>query len=293
MNPSLYLIDGHAQIYRAYYAMESLKTAQGVPTGAAFGFARMLVDLFQNHQPGGLVAAFDSPGKTFRHDQFAEYKATRKPPPPELAEQIPMVLDIVSAFNVPIYRVEGYEADDIIGTIARQAREEGWDVVIVTGDKDCGQLLGDGVRIYDPAKNLYIDAQAFTGKKGLPPEKLVDLMGLWGDASDNIPGVPGIGEKIGVQLISQYGSLEKLLERAHEIKGKRGEVLRANRDQALLSKQLATIDRHVPVRLDLEAARTGPPDLVRLRDIFTRLNFKSLLSRLDVPEGSEARRPGS
>ncbi|MDR1745317.1 MAG: DNA polymerase I, partial [Planctomycetota bacterium] len=282
MNPSLYLIDGHAQIYRAYYAMESLKSNQGTHTGAAFGFARMLADILANQRPDGLIAVFDSPGKTFRHDAFPEYKATRKPPPPELVEQIPLVKDIVAGYRVPVFALEGYEADDILGALTRQARDAGWDVVLVTGDKDCGQLLRDGVRIYDPAKGLFIDAKTFTEKKGIPPEKLTDLMGLWGDSSDNIPGVPGIGEKIGVQLINEYGSLENLLDNADKIKGKRGEVLRENRDLAILSKKLATIDVNVPVALDLDAAKPHAPDVEKLRELFGRLNFKSLLSRLDA-----------
>lgn len=286
MNPSLYLIDGHAQIYRAYYAMEALKSAQGVHTGAAFGFARMLGDILSKQQPDGLIAVFDSPGKTFRHDQYPDYKATRKPPPEELLEQIPLVMDIVRHYSIPLYAMEGYEADDILGTLARRAKEAGWDVVLVTGDKDCGQLLQEGVQIYDPSKNLFTDAETFTRKKGLPPEKLVDLMGLWGDTSDNIPGVPGIGEKIGVQLITQYGTLENLLDHADEIKGKRGEVLRANKEQALLSKQLATIDQNVPLEFDPEASRPGEPDVEALREIFTRLNFKSLLARLGPPAGT-------
>ena len=286
MNPVLYLIDGHAQIYRAYYAMENLKSPQGTPTGAAFGFTRMLADIKTKHKPDALVAVFDSPGKTFRHERFPDYKATRKPPPPELTEQIPLIMDIVQAYRIPIYAETGFEADDIMGTLARQASETAWDVVLVTGDKDCGQLLRyDGVRIYDPAKDLFTDRKSFTEKKGIPPDKLIDLMGLWGDSSDNIPGVPGIGEKIGVQLISQYGSLENLLDHADEIKGKRGEVIRDNREQAVMSKELATIDCHVPVTLDLQAAKPAEPDVVRLRDIFSRLNFRSLLAQLEDPEG--------
>ena len=289
MKPILYLIDGHAQIYRAYYAMESLKSSQGTHTGAAFGFARMVGDILANQSPDGLVAVFDSPGKTFRHDDYPDYKANRKPPPPELIEQIPLVKEIVEAHRVPILAMEGYEADDILGTLTRRACEAGWGVVLVTGDKDCGQLLRDGVRIYDPAKGLYIDEQSFTEKKGLPPEKLTDLMGLWGDTSDNIPGVPGIGEKIGVQLINEYGTLENLLDNADKIKGKRGEVIRANREQAILSKKLATINLDVPVEFDLESARPQAPDLPRLREIYARLNFRSLLSRLeDIPADGDA-----
>ncbi len=286
MNRTVFLIDGHAQIYRAYYAMENLKSPLGVPTGAVFGFTRMLADLRAAHKPDALIAVFDAPGKTFRHERYPDYKATRKPAPPELIEQIPMVMEVVEAYRVPVVSLAGFEADDLLGTLARQAREAGWDVVLVTGDKDCGQLLEKGVRIYDPAKDIFIDRDGFIGKKGIPPEKLVDLMGLWGDASDNSPGVPGIGEKIGVQLIGEYGSLENLLDHAGEVKGKRGEVLRANRDRALLSKELATINCHAPVKLDLEAALPAEPDLPRLRDIFTRLDFRSFLAKLESPAGA-------
>ncbi len=282
MNPTLYLIDGHAQIYRAYYAMESLKNTQGIPTGAAFGFARLLDDLLEKHQPNALIAVFDAPGKTFRHDQYPDYKANRKPPPPELVEQIPVVQEIVRAHNIPVYQKSGYEADDILGTLVRLAGLAGWDTVLVTGDKDCGQLLRAGVRIYDSGKGLFLDATAFTEKKGLPPEKLTDLMGLWGDSSDNIPGVPGIGEKIGAQLIQEYGSLENLLEHAGDIKGKRGAVLKANRDQALLSKQLATIDQQVPIELDLDAAKIHKPNVKELRRLYRECGFKSLLNKLSA-----------
>ncbi len=285
MNQTLFLIDGHAMIYRAYYAMENLRSPTGIPSGAAFGFTRMLDDIIRNHNPGALIAVFDSPGKTFRHERYPNYKETRKPPPDELRSQIPLILEIVEAYRVPIRRLEGYEADDLIGTLACRATEAGWNVVLVTGDKDCGQLINDQVRIFDPSKNIFIDRQAFMEKRGLPPDKLIDLMGLWGDTSDNIPGVPGIGEKNGVQLISQYGTLENLLDHADEIKGKRGEVLRASRDLALMSKELATIDCSAPVTLDLEAAKPQTPDVVKLRDIFTRLDFRSLLAKLQDPEG--------
>ncbi len=286
MKPTLYLIDGHAQIFRAYYAMENLKTAQGVPTGAAFGFARMMLDILDNRKPDALVAVFDSPGKTFRNDIYSDYKANRKAAPDDLVSQIPLVMDIVRAFNVPVVAEPGFEADDLLGTLTCIACKAGWDVVLVTGDKDCGQLLQDGVQIYDPAKAVFIDREAFTYKKGIPPEKLTDLMGLWGDSSDNIPGVPGIGEKIGVQLIQQYGSLENLLEHADEIKGKRGIVLRENREQALLSKRLATIDCSMDVAFDPEAARIKGPDYEKLREMFMELNFRSLLGKLQAPDGS-------
>ena len=291
MNPVLYVIDGHAQIYRAFYAIEGLTAPDGRPTGAAFGFTRMFLDIIDAHHPDALIAAFDAPGKTFRHARYAEYKATRKPQPPELSAQLPLVMDILGAYGVPVYAVAGYEADDVMGTLAKQARAAGWDVVLVSGDKDCGQLLADGVRIFDPAKGVFIDRDAFIARRGIEPEKLTDVMGLWGDASDNIPGVPGIGEKTGVQLVRQYGSLERLLDRAGEIAGKRGEAIRANRERALLSKELATIDRDAPATLDLDRARPAAPDVERLRAIFAALGFGSLLLRLDAgaPAAGERR----
>ncbi len=290
MTPTLYLIDGHAQIYRAYYAMESLKNAHGKPTGAAFGFARVIDDILDKHQPAALIAVFDAPGKTFRHDQYPAYKANRKPPPPELIEQIPIIQDIVRARNIPVYQKEGYEADDILGTLVRRAREAGWNAVLVTGDKDCSQLLQEGVRIYDSGKGVFLDVAAFIEKKGLPPDKLTDLMGLWGDSSDNIPGVPGIGEKIGVQLIKEYGSLENLLDHAGEIKGKRGTVLKENRELALLSKKLATIDQAVPIEFDLEAAKIHQPNVAELRRLYRDCGFKSLLNKLaaEYPDESKS-----
>ncbi len=288
MKPVLYLIDGHAQIFRAYYAMESLKSRQGEPTGAAYGFTRILTDLITKHQPAGIIAVFDAPGPTFRNERYAEYKANRKPTPPELIQQVPVIKDIVAGYRIPVCCGEGFEADDILGSLTRQAVAEGWDVVLVTGDKDCAQLLRDGVRIYDPMKDVYIDEKSFTEKKGLPPDKLVDLMGLWGDTSDNIPGVPGIGEKIGVQLIQQYGTLENLLDHADEVKGKRGEVLRANKEQALLSKELATIDVNAPVKLDFEEAKPKPPDMDKLRELFLRLDFRTLLTKLETALGTPA-----
>ncbi|MDR2392180.1 MAG: DNA polymerase I [Planctomycetota bacterium] len=283
MNQAIYLIDGHAQIYRAFYAMEGLRTSAGQSSGAAFGFARMLLDILFSYVPEAVAAVFDSPGKTFRHKRYPDYKANRKPPPPELVEQIPLIREIVDAFRIPAYSLDGYEADDIIGSLTRQAREAGWEVVIVSSDKDYGQLLEDGVSILDIFTETFINAKAFTERKGVPPERLTDLMGLWGDASDNIPGVPGIGEKIGSQLIREYNSLENLLEHAGEIKGKRGEAIRANRELALLSKELATIDRNAPAKLDLEAAMRLNPDRAKLREIFSRLNFHSLLAKLDEP----------
>ena len=281
MPKTLYLIDGHAQVYRAFHAVEGLTSPDGRPTGAAYGFTRMLLDLVRRHHPDHLVAVFDAPGKTFRHERYPDYKATRKPTPPELLQQIPVIQDIVKAYSIPVFSLSGWEADDLLGALAMQGAAAGVDVVLVTGDKDCGQLLSERIRMYDPRKDVFTTVESFTEKKGLPPEKLVDLMGLWGDTSDNIPGVPGIGQKIGTSLILKYGSLDQLLHHAAEVKGKRGEKLRECKDLALLSRELATIRTDAPVRLDLTAAATSRPDRDELARIFQDLGFRSLLRELN------------
>ncbi len=280
MPKTLYLIDGHAHIYRAFYAVEGLHSPDGKPTGAIFGFTRMLLDIIQNHKVDYLIAVFDAPGKTFRSDLYPEYKANRKPTPPELKEQIPVIMEVVKALGVPVIALEGVEADDVIGTLSVKATEANVNTVIVSGDKDCGQLLSKHVCLWDAQRDRYLTVESFTEKNGVTPEKLIDLMGLWGDTADNIPGVPGIGQKTGAKLIRDYGSLENLLNRAYEIKGKRGEILRASAEQARLSKELATIKTDLPLELDLAAGAVKQPDLKTLLPLFEELGFKSLIHQL-------------
>ncbi len=280
MFDTLFLIDGHAQVYRAFYAVEGLTAPDGSPTGAAYGFTRMLLDLVRRHQPPYLAAVFDSPGPTFRHQVYDQYKATRKPTPPELLAQIPVIHEILAAYRIPVISLPGYEADDLLGALAVQAAAQNCDAVLVTGDKDCAQLLGDRVRILDAKKDEFQTAADYAAKTGLQPTQLPDLFGLVGDTADNIPGVAGIGPKGGQELIAQYGSLENLLEHAAEIKGKRGEKLRECAEAARLSKRLATIDTAAPVTLDLPACAMRAPDSEKLAEIFTRLGFHSLLKEL-------------
>ena len=289
MSPTLFLIDGHAQLFRAFHAMEGLKAPDGTPTGAVYGFARMLMELERKKKPDAWIAVFDSPGPTFRHEAYPAYKANRPPPPSDLVTQIPLVQELVGHFGLPLFARPGWEADDILGTLARKAEAEGYDVTIVTGDKDCGQLITDRVRLYDPAKDKTTDLAAFREERGVEPGQLPDLMGLWGDVSDHIPGVPGIGQKLGAQFIAHYGSLESLLERAHEIKGKRGDELRAHRDQARLSKRLATIRIDMPLDADWPSARRRPPDTEGLRRLYERLGFKSFLR--DLPTAAALAAP--
>ncbi|MFH0910045.1 MAG: DNA polymerase I [Planctomycetota bacterium] len=280
MTQTLYLIDGHAQTYRAFYAVEGLHAPDGRPTGAVFGFTRMLMDTLRRHSPDYIAVVFDTPAPTFRHKAYEAYKATRKPMPQALIDQIPVIQEVVQAFRIPIFTLDGYEADDVIGTLARQALDKNLEVVLVSGDKDLGQLLEPRVRLYDPRKDLFIDAGAYRKNKGFPPELLPDVLGLMGDSSDNIPGVPGVGEKTASKLLREYGSLEEILAHADEIPGKLGERLRSNVQGARLSRELATIDCRAPVTLELEDCRRAPPDETHLLALYDDLGFESLKKNL-------------
>ena len=278
---NLYIIDGHAQIYRAFYALEGLRSPTGEPVNAIFQFTRMLMHLLREQNPDSVIAVFDAPGKNFRHKLYPEYKANRKPAPEELKSQINPIIEIVKDFNIPVISIAGYEADDIIGALSVQAATAKIPTTIVSGDKDLAQLLNSQIRLYDPRKNIFTTENDFIEENGFPPEKLTDLMGLWGDTADNIPGVTGIGKKIGRNLIQKYKTLEELLERASEIKGKRGETLLKSKDIAMLSKKLATIDCNTETDIDLSTLKPPLPDAQALREKFQKYGFKALLNELD------------
>ncbi|MCX7935100.1 MAG: DNA polymerase I, partial [Planctomycetota bacterium] len=274
------MIDGHAQIFRAFYAVEGLTAPDGRPSNAIYVFTRMLLDIVNRHNPDYLIAVFDAPGKSFRHERYPEYKSTRRPTPPELLSQIPPIQELVAAYRIPVLSAPGFEADDVIGTLANQATAAGLEVVIVTADKDCTQLLSENVSIWDAQRDRFITKRSFEEEKGIPPHLFPDLIGLWGDSSDNIPGVPGIGEKIAQQLLKKYGSLEEVLAHASEVPGKRGEAVRVHAADARLSRELAMIRRDAPVTLDLETARLHEPDQNKLAAIFAEFGFKSLLANI-------------
>ena len=285
MADTLCLIDSHAQVYRAYYAHPDLTSPDGRPTGAVFGYVAMLDSLLAKLKPERLAAVFDPPGKTFRHERYPEYKAQRKPTPPELHEQVPLIQEILRARNIPVLLREGFEADDVIGSLVRRAREAGLEAVIATGDKDFGQLLAPGVRMFTFDRKSgdgwkFVDAAAFEEAWGARPEQVPDLFGLAGDASDNIPGIPGVGEKTAADWLRRYGTLDKLLEYAHEIKGKRGEDLRKHKADALLSRELATIRTDVPLDFNLDDTIVRPPDIDRLRQIYIQCGFRRFLHQL-------------
>jgi len=277
----LYLIDISSYFYRAFHALPALSNSLGVPTNAAYGVTTMLLKVLRERQPQHLALVFDAKGPTFRHELYGDYKAHRPPMPEALVSQLPYIRKIIDALNLPSLMHEGYEADDLIGTLVRRAREEGFAVEIISGDKDLLPLVADGVDMWDPMKGVRYDPAAIREKFGLNPEELVEVRALAGDASDNIPGVPGIGEKTALKLIARYHSLENLLAHLDEIKEKALKTkLQEHADQARLSRQLTELDTQVPLAVDLEALHPGPPDREALRRLFVELEFSKLTKEL-------------
>ncbi|MFQ5766588.1 MAG: DNA polymerase I, partial [Acidobacteriota bacterium] len=279
----LWLVDGTANIFRAYYALRGgFTTRDGTPTNAVYGFTSMLRKLLREEEPEYLGICFDRGEPTFRHEEYPAYKANRPEPPEDLIEQFPLVKEITEAYRIPALDLGGWEADDLLGTLAHRAVVAGLDVIIVASDKDLFQLVNDHVKILNPYKDhLLMDAAVVEEQFGVPPERVVDLLALMGDSSDNIPGVPGIGAKGARQLLAEFGSLDALLDRANEVKRRSyRESLLANREKAELSRRLATIRLDAPVRLDLETLKRAEPDEARLKDLFSRLEFSSFLKEL-------------
>lgn len=281
----LFLIDAMSFIFRAYHAMarqRGMSTRKGLPTAAIYVFVNMLRKLRDDFSPQYLAAVFDVAAPTFRDQQFKEYKANRTEMPGDLAQQIPYIRRALEAYRIPILEVPGYEADDVIGTLATKAVAERRDVYVVSSDKDMLQLVNDHVLVLNPPKdNLIADATKVEEILGVPPERVIDVMALRGDSIDNIPGAPGIGDKGSVELIRRFGSLEAALDRAAEVERKTyRESLQNNREQILLSKKLVTIDCNVNIELDVQKMHAGEPDLEALRALFTELEFTSLLKEL-------------
>ena len=276
--PRLFLIDGNSQMYRAYHAIRGLTGPDGQSTNAVYGFVSMLRKLIADHHPDYLVASFDLPGRTFRDDLAADYKANRAPMPSDLAEQVPLVHDACEAMGVPNLTSEGFEADDVLGTLAVKAHAAGFDVAIVTGDKDFFQLVTDRLRIYNPKDDgTWYDDAGVVERFGVRPDQVVDVLALMGDSVDNIKGVPGIGEKGARELISTHGSLDALLEAAPSLTQKRyREALQQHADDARASRVLATIRTDVPVEFDPESLRFRGADTARCYELFSRLGFRTL-----------------
>jgi DNA polymerase-1 len=278
----LYLIDGTSYIYRAFHALPPLSNSRGLPTGAIYGFTTMFFKILRDRVPEHVAVVFDAGGETERHREFEAYKAQRPPIPETLAPQIPYVYQVVEALNVPTLMAEGYEADDIIGTVATRAAADGFQVTIVSGDKDLFQLVGPAIEVYDPMRDKTYRVRDVAERYGVPPEAMADLMSLTGDAVDNIPGVPGVGEKTASALLQEFGTVENLLQSLDRVKRpKLRETLRAHAEQIRKNRTLVAIRTDVPVSVSAEALRRPRPDWERLRDLFRELEFTRLLATLE------------
>ncbi|MFQ5652875.1 MAG: DNA polymerase I [bacterium] len=288
---SLFLIDGSAIAYRSYFAFinNPLRNSKGENTSAVFGFLRFLFMIYDNEHPDYLAVVFDPKGKTFRHEQYEAYKATRQKMPDDMRDQVPMIHEVIKALNIPHIEVPGFEADDVIGTLAKRAQAEGFDAYLVSGDKDFMQLVDKHIKLYNPRRAgeavEVLDEAGVLQKVGLPPSKIVDYLGLMGDTSDNVPGVKGVGDKTAVKLIEEYGSVEAVLENADKVsRANVRQNLQTYREEALLSKKLVQIDTHVPLDVELESFKCVEPNREQVVKLLQELEFSSLLDRFTVAQ---------
>ncbi len=283
--PLLAVVDGSNYLYRAYYGIPALTNSKGLPTNAVYGFTAMLMKLLRDLKPDYVVVAFDLKGPTTRHGEFEDYKATRKPMPDDLIPQVPLIKDVIRGFSVCILEKQGIEADDLIGTLSVQATQKGWRTTIISGDKDLMQLVDDQVMMVDTMKDKTYDAKAVKEKFGVGPDKVVEILGLMGDTSDNIPGVPGIGPKTAKRLVEEYGSVEAVIENAEKLHNvKLRESFRQYAEQARLSRQLALIRTDIDMDFQLEDALRREPDQEALAKLFGEFEFSSLLQQIKTNE---------
>lgn len=292
----LFLLDAMALIYRAYFALNRNPriNSKGLNTSAVLGFANTLYDILQNEKPTHIGIAFDTFAPTLREADFAAYKAQREKMPEDIATALPFIRKLIQGFNIPILEADGYEADDVIGTLARRAEEQGFEVLMVTPDKDFGQLVTEKVKIYKPpkggSKTEILGIKEVCDRYGIEnPAQVIDILGLWGDASDNIPGIPGIGEKRAMELVARFGSVEDVIANADQLKGKMQENVREFAEQGLMSKQLATIITDAPIDFDPGKLVMDPPDEETLKALFEELEFKTFARRV-FPEMEEAKK---
>lgn len=292
--PCVYLIDGSSYIFRAFFALPPLSNASGLPTHAIYGFTTMTLKFLKTYRPEYLAVVLDAGRKTFRNQIYHEYKSNRPEAPPDLIPQFPYIRKVLEAMDVAVLELQGYEADDLIATSAKYFSDRGTPVVIVSGDKDLMQLVADGVKLLDSGKDKWIGLDRVKEKFGVEPEKVVEVMGLMGDSTDNIPGVKGIGEKSAIALIQRYHSLENLFDHLDglETTGLKGverirKALVAGKEDAFLSRELATVRTDVPIRVDLEGLRYHGPRREKLHGIFTELEFTNLLKGLDSEDAGK------
>ncbi|MFC0474198.1 DNA polymerase I [Robertmurraya beringensis] len=296
MNKKLVLIDGNSIAYRAFFALPLLNNDKGIHTNAVYGFTMMLLRILEDEKPSHIMVAFDAGKTTFRHKTFSEYKGGRQKTPPELSEQFPFIREVLDAYRIKRYELENYEADDIIGTLSKKAEEDGYEVKVISGDKDLTQLSSEKTTVAITKKGI-TEIEEYTPehikeKYGLTPKQIIDMKGLMGDTSDNIPGVPGVGEKTAIKLLTEFGTLEKLLESIDQVSGKKlKEKLEEFKDQAIMSKELATITLEAPVTVQLDEFEYDEFDRDKVVQLFKELGFNSLLDKLGDNEGASVEEP--
>ena len=300
MMKKVFFLDAYALIYRAYFALNKNPriNSKGLNTSAIMGFLNTLYEVLKNEKPTHIGVAFDLGAPTLRTDDFSAYKANREETPPDIKASVPYIKEIIKAFNIPIFEREGYEADDIIGTLSKKAEKEGFTTFMMTPDKDFGQLVSENIFIYKPAKGgepakVLGPAEVCDRYSIARPEQVIDILGLWGDASDNIPGIPGIGEKNASKLIAEFDSVENLIANADKLKGKMRENVINFAQQGLMSKKLATIDTNVPVDFDEEQLKVKDPDMERLTELFEELEFRTFLARFKSQQTTDNRQQTS
>ena len=283
----LFLLDAMALIYRAYYALNKNPriNSKGLNTSAVLGFTNTLYDILRNEHPSHIAVSFDSIAPTQRHTDFTAYKAHRESMPEDIGTALPYIFKVIEAFNIPAITVEGYEADDVIGTLAKEAEKKGFTTYMMTTDKDFGQLVSENIFIYKPgrmgSKFEIVGVKEVCAKYNIKrPEQVIDILGLWGDASDNIPGIPGVGEVTASKLIAEYDSVENLLDNPDKLQGKLKENVIKFRDQALMSKNLATIILDVPVEFNEEELEYKGPDEIKLKEVLDDLEFRGFAKRV-------------
>lgn len=270
------LVDGSSYVYRAFYALPPLTSPKGEPTGAIYGFIRMIAKLMNELKPEYIAVAFDHPGKTFRHKEFKEYKATRKETPDELKSQIPKIKKILKLWGIKVLEIPGYEADDLIATLAKKAEEKGFEVIIVTPDKDMLQLVNQNIKVLNPINEYLFDREKVKEKYGIYPEQFVDYLSLIGDTVDNIIGVHGVGPKTAQKLLEKFQNIEGIYENLDQLKEKLKNAFEEAKERVQLNKKLIKLKTDAPIDVDIEDLKKGKTDIVKLKQIFDELGFKSL-----------------
>ncbi len=285
MNKRVVLVDGSSYLYRAYYALPPLKSPKGEPTGAIYGFLRMISSLMRDLSPEYIVVVFDLPGKTFRHETYQEYKANRKETPDDLKIQIPKIKELIKLWGIKVLEIPGYEADDIIATLAKKAEKEDFEVIIVTPDKDMMQLVDSNIKILNPVSGEIFDREKVKEKYGIYPEQFVEYLAMIGDTVDNIIGVKGVGPKTAAKLLNEYGSLEGILSNIDRLRPKIRESFKEAKDRLQENIFLIKLKTDVPLDISISDLKKGKADLQRLKEEFEKLGFKSLLK--DIYKGKK------